>query len=160
MSSPAQFRGSRKALRDAFQAVLAVLAAGGATVAFETFVGTVAPAWSGLLAVLFKIVIAYAQNYLETNGNIGVMLPTPGLVVAGPVVDMVSPPIEATVEAVTDVAGGVTGVVTDVAGGSVVGKVVGSVRGIRRRAKADDKPDGPEADDSPTTPVAKPKVDE
>jgi len=133
MSGPAQCRGIRKGLRDALQAAIAVVAAGGATVAFETFVGTLAPAYSGLLAVAFKIFIAYLQNYLETAGKIPVLLPTPGLVspVLAPVTDavkditpIVAPAAEAVIDAVVDPVEGIVGTVTDLTG-DVVGKVTG-----------------------------------
>lgn len=135
MSSPAQSRGARKGVRDAIQAVLAVVAAGGATALIELVVDQLNPAYGVLMAFAFKIVIAYAQNYLETAGKIPVLLPTPGLVsavldpVKGAVTDatpLVAPAAAATVDAVTDAAGKVTGDVVDIAGG-VVGEVTGQL---------------------------------
>lgn len=139
MSSPAQSRGARKGIRDAVQAVLAVVAAGGATAAIELVVDHLNPAYGVLMAFVFKIVIAYAQNFLETAGKIPVLLPTPGLVSAvldpvdGAATDatpLVAPPAAATVDAVTDAAGKVTGAVTDTAGG-----IVGKVTGLLHRGK-------------------------
>ena len=141
MSSPAQSQGARKGLRDAFQAVLAVIAAGGATALIELIVDHLNPAYGVLMAFVFKIVIAWAQNYLETKGSIPVLLPTPGLVsavldpVKGAVTDatpLVAPPAAATVDAVADAAGKVTGDVVDTAGG-----VVGKVTGLLRRKKSE-----------------------
>lgn len=124
-NSAARSRGFRKSIRDAFQALLAVVAAGGATVGFETFVGTLAPAYSGLLAIGFKILIAYAQNYLETAGKIPVMLPTPGLVTSS-----VAPIAQATVKASASATGAVSGDVTD-----TTGEKIGEVSGQANEAK-------------------------
>ena len=136
MSSPAQSRGARKGIRDAFQAVLAVIAAGGATAVIELIVDHLNPVYGVLMAFVFKIVITWAQNYLETAGKIPVLLPTPGLVsavldpVKGAVTDatpLVAPAAAATVDAVSDAAGKVTGEVIDTSGG-IVGKVTGLLR--------------------------------
>jgi hypothetical protein len=148
MSSAAQFRSLRKAVRDAFQALLAVLAAGGATVAFETFIGTLAPAYSGLLAIALKIVIAYAQNYLETAGRIAVMLPTPGIVPVVPEVEDGNPanglpmaaPVGGIVEAAVDDAGALVGQVKDTKG-AVVGDVIGAVaKPLAKKSRAKKPP--------------------
>ena len=135
MSSAAQSRGLRKGTRDALQAVVAIVAAGGATAVIELVVDSVSPAVGVLMAFGFKVVIAYLQNYLETAGKIPVLLPTPGLVsaVLSPVADaakdttpLVAPAAGATVDATSDIAGVVTGEVTDLDGG-VVGTVEGQL---------------------------------
>lgn len=128
--NPAQSRGTRKALRDLFQAVVATVGAGGAFALMEVAVGTVSPVWGVALAFVFKVMVAYAQNYLETKGSIGVMLPTPGLVTkteGGPVGQAVG-----TVDAVTTGTGEVVGQVLDTTG-DVVGSVTGTVGGLLGR---------------------------
>lgn len=120
-TSAAQFRGTRKAARDLFQVVVGVVAGGGAYALLELIVDTVHPSVGVILAFVFKILTAFAQNYLETKGSIGVMLPTPGLVVAA---DDVADHAVATVDAVVDEAGGIIGAVTDTAG-EVIGAVTG-----------------------------------
>jgi hypothetical protein len=131
VSTPAQIRGVRKATRDLFQAILAVLAAGGATAVIGLVVETVAPSYSVMLAFAFKILIAYAQNYLETKGSIPTFLPTPGLITEAPgkvltkTVGTVTEPlgqVVGTVETVATKAGEVVGTVSDIAG-DVVGQV-------------------------------------
>jgi hypothetical protein len=137
MSNPAQFRGARKGLRDAFQAVLAVVAAGGATVVVDLLIGQINSLLVGaVLTLVFKVLIAYAQNLLETAGKIPVLLPTPGLVSAAlePVeevlagaVPILAPPPVATVDAVVAETGEIAGTVVGVTGG-VVGKVTGLLK--------------------------------
>ena len=134
MSSTAQSRGSRKALRDVFQAALAVVAAGGTTAVVDLLITKVNPAYSVFLMLFYKVLITYIQNYLETAGKIPVLLPSPGLI--SPVNDsapgeedetpLLAPSAEATVEATVDTVGEVTGAVTDLAG-DVVGQVTGTV---------------------------------
>lgn len=129
MSSPAQSRGLRKGTRDAIQAVVAIVAAGGATAVIDLLVGSVSPAVGVLLAFAFKILIAYLQNFLEAKGTIPVLLPTPALIPVAATADAVLAPVAGAVEAVADELGQVTGTVTDVTGG-VVGKVTGAVKSI------------------------------
>lgn len=76
MNGPANSRGLRKGARDLVQSVVAVLAAGGAAAVIQLVVDNVNPAYGVLLAFVFKILITYAQNYLETAGKIPVLLPT------------------------------------------------------------------------------------
>lgn len=125
--TPASSRGARKAIRDAFQAVLAVVAGGGSYVLLEAVVGTLNPLWGAALTVGFKVLVAYAQNRLEAEGKIGVMLPTPGLVTekeGGNIGKAVG-----TLDAVTTGTGDVVGQVVDTTG-DVVGNVTGAVGGL------------------------------
>lgn len=125
--TPASSRGARKALRDAFQAVLAVVAAGGSYALLEVIVGTVSPVWGVVLTLLFKVMVAYAQNTLESKGTIPVMLPTPGLVTtaAGGALGRAV----GTVDTVTTGTGAVVGQVLDTTG-DVVGSLTGTVGGL------------------------------
>lgn len=128
----ASSRGTRKALRDLFQSALAVLAAGGATAVIELLVDSMNPAYGVVIAFVFKILIAYAQNYLETAGKIGVLLPTTGLITTKPADAIVATTV-GTVDAVTDAAGGAIGTVTGAVidtGGNVVGSVTSQVGGV------------------------------
>lgn len=132
-------RGARKAARDLFQAVVAVLAAGGATAVLDLVVGSVDPVVGVVMAFVFKILVSYAQNTLEAKGKIPVLLPSPGLVTTGDgpllrrVVGQVVPVVQSTVR--TNTATGttavsnVTGPVLDTAG-KVVGAVGGAVTGL------------------------------
>jgi hypothetical protein len=132
MPNPAQTRGIRKGLRDTLQAVLAIVAAGGATAVIDLVVGSVDPVVGVILAFVFKIMIAYAQNYLETTGKIGVLLPTPGLVTEK-AADAIITTTVGTVDTVTDVVGGVGGTVTGAVvdtTGTVVGSVTSQVGGL------------------------------
>lgn len=126
MTSPAQSRGLRKGTRDALQAALAIVAAGGATAVIDLVVDSVNPSVGIVLAFAFKVLIAYLQNYLETAGRIPVLLPTPGIVSTAAGADSALAPAVGAVEAVADVAGEVTGTVTDMAGG-IVGTVTGQL---------------------------------
>jgi putative Mn2+ efflux pump MntP len=126
MASPAQSRGLRKGTRDLFQSLLAVLAAGGATAVIELVVDSVNPAYGVVMAFAFKILIAYAQNYLETAGKIPVLLPTPGLVPsvgAGAAVAVGT--VDAVAEKVGEIIGEVTGTVQ-----STTGELMGVVRDV------------------------------
>lgn len=76
-------RGLRKAGRDIFQALVAVVAAGGATVAIDLVVGSVNPVVGVGLAVVFKVLVTYAQNDLEAKGKVPVLLPTQSLQTTG-----------------------------------------------------------------------------
>lgn len=128
--SPAQSRGLRKAGRDIFQAVLAVIAAGGGYALIDLIVDSVSPVIGVALALFFKILVTYAQNYLETRGSIPALLPTPGLITndTGKTVDKVV----GTVDVVADTAGAATGVVGEVVNtaGNVVGAVTGTVTNL------------------------------
>lgn len=132
MTTPAQSRGLRKGTRDAFQAAVAIVAAGGATAVIGLVVDNVNPSVGVVLAFVFKILVAYAQNYLETAGRIPVLLPTPGLIPTAEAADSALAPVTGAVEAVADTAGEVTGTVTDTTG-SIVGKVTGMLK--RRDSK-------------------------
>jgi hypothetical protein len=111
--------------------VAAVLAAGGATAVIELVVDNVNPTYGVVMAFAFKILIAYAQNYLESAGKIPVLLPTPALVPVAEAADAVVAPVAGAVEAVADEAGKVTGTVTDVTGG-VIGRVTGLLKGKKK----------------------------
>jgi hypothetical protein len=140
MSSPAQSRGLRKATRDAFQAGLAVVAAGGATALIEVVIGSVNNLMvAAVLTLVFKVLIAYAQNYLETRGSIPAMLPTPGLITesVGGVVGKVVGTVDAvTGTQLTTTVGDATSATTQVVGtvldtaGKTVGGVAGTVGGL------------------------------
>jgi hypothetical protein len=124
MTSAAQSRGLRKGTRDLAQAALAVLAAGGATALIELVVDSVSPAYGLIMAFAFKILIAYAQNYLETAGKIPVLLPTPGLVPStGDGVAVAVGTVDATAEKIGDAVGEVTGTVEGLTG-ELIGEVV------------------------------------
>lgn len=127
MASPASNRGGRKVLRDVFQALIAVVGAGGATALLSLVVDSVNPVIGVVLAFVFKFLVTYAQNYLETKGSIPVLLPSPGLVTtetSGAVGKVVG-----TVDAVAEVGGSVVGKVLDRTG-NVVGGILGAT-GLR-----------------------------
>lgn len=124
--NPARYRGTRKALRDLFQVVVGVVAGGGAYAVLQLIVGSVSPVYGVVLAFVFKVMVAFAQNYLETAGSIGVMLPTPGLVTttAGGLTDTAVGTVDAVVQGVNTVAGDVVD-----RAGDIVGEVTGTVTG-------------------------------
>ena len=125
--SAAGSRGARKATRDAFQALLAVVAGGGSYILLDALIHTLNPLWGAALTVVFKVVVTYAQNYLETKGSVPVMLPSPGLITTkegGNIGQVVG-----TVDAVTTGTGEVVGQVVDTAG-DVVGSLSGTVGGL------------------------------
>jgi uncharacterized membrane protein YjjP (DUF1212 family) len=126
--NPAQDRGVRKASRDIVQALVAVVGAGGAYALIDLIVGSVNPAYGIMLAFFFKILVTYAQNYLETKGKIPVLLPSPGLLTteAGGALGMVV----GTVDTVADTSTSVVGEVLDVTGG-VVGGIAGAVGSLK-----------------------------
>jgi hypothetical protein len=129
MSSAAQSRGLRKGMRDALQAVVAIVAAGGATAVIDMIVDNLNPAYGVLLAFVFKVVIAYAQNFLETAGRIPVLLPTPGLVPSvGEGAAVAVGTVDAVAEKVGDTVGEVSGTVQ-----SVTGELLGEVVDVDRR---------------------------
>ena len=119
--SPAGSRGARKAARDVFQSVLAVVAAGGTAALIDLIAGSVSPAVGVVLVVIYKILVTYAQNYLETRGTVPAMLPSPGLVTASD-----SNKVVAVVEPVVEATGNVVGKVTNTAGG-LVGTLTGEI---------------------------------
>lgn len=112
--NPALHRGIRKALRTAAQLVVA----GGLTAAVNAFADGLSPNVKVYVTAGWTVVIALAQNFLETAGRVPVLLPTPGLVpsAAGVATKAVGV-VETTVDKVGDVVGDVDGVVTDTAGG-------------------------------------------
>lgn len=122
--TPAGSRGLRKATRDLFQSVLAVVAGGGSYALLEVIVGSVSPVWGVMLAFAFKVLVAYAQNYLETCGKIPAMLPSPGLVTTEPggLTGKVVATVDTALEAPGKVAGPVLG-----AAGNVLGAVAGTL---------------------------------
>lgn len=108
------------------QAAIAVVAAGGATAVVDLLLDEVNNgALVVVLTLVFKILVAFAQNYLEAAGRIPAILPTPGLVTKDPSTTVVGE----VVGTVDTTVGTVTGVVTDVVNtaGDVVGGVVGTV---------------------------------
>lgn len=114
MNAPAN-RGFRKGIRTLIQTI----AGGGLTALVTVLADGLSPEVSIILMAVFTAITAFAQNWLETAGKIGTLLPSPGLVV-GPDV------VVATVEAVATEAGDIVGDVTDTAG-DVVGTVLGAV---------------------------------
>jgi hypothetical protein len=127
-------RGVRKAIRDLVQVAIAVVGAGGATALLDALVDSVDPAVGVVLAFVFKVLIAYAQNTLESRGRIPVLLPSPGLVTTGTgtlqravgaVVPQVEAAVQTTVEGVATTEQRIAGPVLDNAG-----RVVGAVTGV------------------------------
>lgn len=119
MNSPALHRGLRKAIRTAIQ-----LVAGGAlTAAVNTFADGLSPNTKVYVLAAWTVLIALAQNALETRGTIPTLLPTPGLVpsVGGMAAKTVGV-VETTVDTVGDAVGDVTGIVEDVTG-TLLGEV-------------------------------------
>jgi hypothetical protein len=112
--SAALTRGWRKAARTLLQ----LAAGGGLTALVDLAAHGLSPASAGAILVAWGTVVAFLHNYLETNGSVPVLLPTPGLV---PSVAPVLAPVVGTVETAIDQVGGavgdVTGVVTDLTGG-------------------------------------------
>ncbi len=122
-------RGWKKGIRTLLQ-----MATGGALTALVSLLahGLSASA-AGSIMVVWSVIVAFLQNYLEGSGKIPVMLPTPALVspVLAPVIGVtpdvapiVAPVATATVDAVVDSTGGVVGAVTDLTGG-----IIGTVKG-------------------------------
>jgi hypothetical protein len=133
MAGPAQSRGLRKGFRDLLQAIAAAASGGGAVLLIDAVTGEFEPAIGVGIGFIMKIIFAYLQNYLETKGSIGVLLPTPGLITeeaGGTVTKAVG-----TVDTVAETAGAATGVVGDVVNtaGELVGSVTGTVTGILRK---------------------------
>jgi hypothetical protein len=134
---PALNRGLRKLGRDLLQ----VIAAGGATAVVALITGHLHPEVAVIVAFAFKLLMVFAQNTLETNGSIPVILPSPGLVTtttgglvgkAVGTVDTVVQGAGATVAGVGATAAAATqvvGAVVDTAG-QVVGNVTGAVGGL------------------------------
>lgn len=120
----AMSRGSRKAMRDLLQAVAAALAGGGAVALEALATDSVDPTLGVILAFVLKIVFTFIQNWAETRGSIGVLLPTPGLVAgATGAAPVVAGTVDAVAEKVGDTIGEVTGTVTSTAG-ELLGEVV------------------------------------
>lgn len=119
MKNPALTRGVKKAVRTLIQ-----LAAGGAlTALIDLLAHGLAPSSAGALMTFWTALVAFLQNYLETNGTIPAILPATGLVtttVGGAVTHVVG-----TVDAVTQGTDQVVGQVLNTAGG-----LVGSVSGL------------------------------
>lgn len=134
MATAARSRGLRKATRDILQALVAVVGAGGAYALIELIVGTVHPSLGVILAFVFKILVTYAQNSMETRGTIPVFLPTPGVVTDGVhTTEQVVGTAVATVDSTVEETGELVGEVVSTAGraaGTVVGTVTGNVGGL------------------------------
>lgn len=129
MNSPALSRGWRKATRDLLQALAAVAASGGTVAVIDAITGTVAPSLGVALAFVFKILFAFLQNWAETNGSIGILLPTPGLVPSvGEGAAVAVGTVDAVAEKVGDAVGEVSGTVQ-----SVTGELLGEVVDVDRR---------------------------
>jgi hypothetical protein len=129
MSSPAVSRGLRKATRDVFQALLAVVAAGGTTVLLDLILGHVDLVIAVPIGVAYKVLVTYAMNALETAGKVPVLLPTPGLVPSvGDGAPVAVGTVDVVAEKIGDAIGEVTGTVQSV-GGELLGEVVDVDRG-------------------------------
>jgi hypothetical protein len=129
MSSPAHSRGFRKATRDVFQAVLAVIAAGGTTALLDMLLGHVNPA----IAVAYKILVTYAMNALETAGRIPVLLPTPGLATAvGDGAAVAVGTVDVVADKVGEAVGEVSGTVESLTG-ELTGELIGEVVDVDHR---------------------------
>ena len=131
---PAQDRGLRKAGRDIFQSLIAVVAGGGATAVIGLIAGGFNPLIAAALIFLSKWMVTYAQNYLETKGSIGVLLPSPGLITttAGGTVGHAVGTVDTVVQATGEGAERTTAVVGEVldTAGKAVGGVAGAVGGL------------------------------
>lgn len=116
---PGLYRGLRKAVRTALQ-----LVAGGAlTAAVNTLADGLSPDTKVYVLAAWTVLIALAQNSLESVGKIPVLLPTPGLVPsAGELAGKAVGTVETTVDVVGDLVGDVTGTVEAV-GGELLGEV-------------------------------------
>lgn len=122
-SSPALYRGWRKAARDLLQALAAVAASGGTVALIDAITGSVDPVLGVVLAFVFKILFAFVQNYAETAGKIGVLLPTPGLVPSSGPGAVAVGTVDAVAEKIGDAVGEVTGTVQSTTG-ELLGEVV------------------------------------
>jgi hypothetical protein len=119
MTNPGLIRGLKKAARTLIQ----LAAAGALTALIDLLAHGLAPQAAGALMTFWTALMAFLQNYLETNGTIPAILPATGLVtttVGGAVTNVVG-----TVDAVKTDVNQVTGQVLDTAGG-----LVGSVSGL------------------------------
>lgn len=74
--NPALDRGTRKGLRTLLQ----ITAGGSLTLLVTAIAGHLSPAVQGLVMGGFTALVAFLHNYLETNGTIPAILPSPGLV--------------------------------------------------------------------------------
>ena len=128
-ASPARVRGWRKAMRDVFQAFLAVIAAGGTTVLIDSFLDSVPATWSIPIGIAYKILFVYVQNYLETAGKIPVMLPTPGMVPSTGA--LAGQKTVGTVETTVEQLGGAVGEITGTVEG-LEGELLAEVRDVDR----------------------------
>lgn len=120
MSNPALSRGLRKAGR----AIIQLVAGGGATALVDLLAHGLAPASAALIMAAFTAVASFLHNYLETNGTIPAILPTPGLITTSPSTGVVGK-VVGTVDTVTGGAGQVVGDVVNTAG-NVVGAIAGA----------------------------------
>jgi hypothetical protein len=133
MSSPAHSRGFRKATRDVFQAVLAVIAAGGTTALLDMLLGHVNPAIAVPIGVAYKILVTYAMNALETAGRIPVLLPTPGLATAvGDGAAVAVGTVDVVADKVGEAVGEVSGTVESLTG-ELTGELIGEVVDVDHR---------------------------
>lgn len=113
MTSAAWYRGWRKAVRTGAQLV----AAGALTAAVNTFADGLAPNTKVYVLAGWTVLVALAQNTLETSGRIPTLLPTPGLVPSvAPVAGRAVGVVETTIDTVGDAIGDVEGIVEDTAG--------------------------------------------
>lgn len=120
---PAASRGIRKGIR----VLLQTIAGGGLTALVALVAGGLSPTTAATLTALFGSLVAFLHNYLETNGTIPVLLPTPGLVTttAGGLVGKTV----GTVDAVAADSGKVVGDVLNTTG-AVVGGVTSAATSL------------------------------
>lgn len=118
--NPSLHRGIRKALRTLLQ-----LTAGGAlTAAVNQLADGLAPNSKVYVLAGWTVLIALAQNSLETAGKVPVLLPTPGLVPStGKLAEKAVGVVETTVDKAGDAIGDVEGVVADLHG-ELLGEVL------------------------------------
>jgi hypothetical protein len=111
--SPALHRGSRKAIRTLLQ----LAAGGGLTALVDLAAHGLSPGTAGAILVAWGTAVAFLHNFLETNGTVPVLLPTPGLVPSvAPILAPVIGSVETEVDRVGKTIGDVTGTVTGIAG--------------------------------------------
>lgn len=112
-------RGWRKAVRTAIQLV----AAGGLTAGVNQFADGLSANTKVYVLAGWTVLLALAQNALETTGKVPALLPTPGLVPStGAVASRAVGVVETTVDQVGGAVGDVEGVVTNL-DGDLLGEV-------------------------------------
>jgi hypothetical protein len=97
---------------------------GGLTALVDLAAHGLAPAQAAAIMTVWTTLIAFGHNFLESNGTIPTLLPTPGIVPsAAPVLTQAVGTVDTAVDQVGKAVGDVTGTVTDVTG-KLLGEVV------------------------------------